>query len=203
MTSRHLALMLALAAPLHSAMAATCVNEDHEVRVSGASQCLLMRRFGSLDPDVMVVWLHGDVSSGLPANYHFAIAQEAATQLSSLNVVSVALVRPGYSDGTGESSSVSLPPAMTTRLPISLEPTLRHCGRAALWHSFTHCPIKVTTVRSSQPRFSTPRVNCLQAGRERPAPLLEPRNQPGAPVVIMASQRGDGIPSAARAQSVD
>ena len=67
-----------------------------------------MRRYGSLEPEAMVVWLHGDVSSGGPANYHFAIAQEAAAQLSALNVLSIALVRPGYPDGAGESSSVSI-----------------------------------------------------------------------------------------------
>ena len=67
-----------------------------------------MRRYGSLEPEAMVVWLHGDVSSGGPASYHFAIAQGAATQLSALNVLSIALVRPGYPDGAGESSSVSM-----------------------------------------------------------------------------------------------
>jgi pimeloyl-ACP methyl ester carboxylesterase len=55
----------------------------------------------------MIVWLHGDVSSGGPANYHFSLAQKAAEDFASDNVMSVALVRPGYPDGSGESSSVS------------------------------------------------------------------------------------------------
>lgn len=53
----------------------------------------------------MVVWLHGNVSSGGPANSHFRIAQKAATDFAAENVLALALVRPGYPDGTGESSS--------------------------------------------------------------------------------------------------
>jgi pimeloyl-ACP methyl ester carboxylesterase len=66
-----------------------------------------MRRYGPPEPEAMIVWLHGDVSSGGPANYHFAIARDAAAELAQLKVLSVALVRPGYPDGSGESSSVS------------------------------------------------------------------------------------------------
>ena len=108
MTLRRLLIALTLVMSTHSVSAATCAAEDYEIHVSGISQCLLMRRYGSLEPEALVIWLHGDVSSGGPANYHFAIAQEAATQFSSPGVLSVALVRPGYPDGTGESSSASL-----------------------------------------------------------------------------------------------
>ena len=86
---------------------AACTREDFETRVTGVSQCLLMRRYGPAEPSAMVVWLHGDLSSGGPANYHFALAQKTAENLSASNVLSVALVRPGYEDGTGASSSVS------------------------------------------------------------------------------------------------
>jgi len=55
---------VALVLCLQSTFAATCSVEDDELRVSGASQCLLMRRFGTGTPDVMLVWLHGDVSAG-------------------------------------------------------------------------------------------------------------------------------------------
>ena len=48
------------------------VVDDGERHVSGASPCLLMRRYGSVEPETMVVWLHGDVSAGGPASYHFA-----------------------------------------------------------------------------------------------------------------------------------
>ena len=85
-----------------------CPADDYVTHVSGDLQCLLMRHYGSPEPQTMIVWLHGDVSSGGPANYHFALAEEAATRFSSSNVLSVALVRPGYPDGSGESSSVAL-----------------------------------------------------------------------------------------------
>ncbi len=99
---------MALVVCSQSTFAATCSAEDYELKVSGASQCLLMRRFGASDPDVMVVWLHGDVSSGGPASYHFAVAQQAADQFAAMKFLSVALVRPGYPDGSGDSSSVAL-----------------------------------------------------------------------------------------------
>jgi pimeloyl-ACP methyl ester carboxylesterase len=99
--------LIVLAACSQSTLAATCAPEDYELKVSGASQCLLMRRFGASDPDVMIVWLHGDVSSGGPANYHFANAEQAVNQFAAIKVLSVALVRPGYPDGSGDSSSVA------------------------------------------------------------------------------------------------
>jgi pimeloyl-ACP methyl ester carboxylesterase len=64
-----------------------------------------MRRYGTVEPAAMVVWLHGNVSGGEPANYHFPIAQKAAVDFAADKVLSVALVRPGYPDGSGESSS--------------------------------------------------------------------------------------------------
>ena len=91
-----------------SAYAAPCTPEDFETKVTGVSQCLLMRRYGPAEPGAIVIWLHGDVSSGGPANYHFALAQRTAEHLSASSVMAVALVRPGYPDGTGSSSSVSV-----------------------------------------------------------------------------------------------
>jgi pimeloyl-ACP methyl ester carboxylesterase len=91
-----------------STFAATCSADDYELKVSGASQCLLMRRFGASDPDVMLVWLHGDVSAGGPGNYHFPSAEQAVSQFAAMKVLSVALVRPGYPDGSGDSSSVAI-----------------------------------------------------------------------------------------------
>jgi predicted esterase len=108
MSIHRLSFPLVLLMLVQSAVGATCAAEDYELHVSGKSQCLLMRRFGPLEPEAMVVWLHGDVSSGGPANYHFSIAQAAAGQFATSNVLSIALVRPGYPDGSGESSSVSL-----------------------------------------------------------------------------------------------
>jgi hypothetical protein len=91
-----------------SAYAAPCTPEDFETKVTGVSHCLLMRRYGPAEPGAIVIWLHGDVSSGGPANYHFALAQRTAEHLSASSVMAVALVRPGYPDGTGASSSVSV-----------------------------------------------------------------------------------------------
>jgi pimeloyl-ACP methyl ester carboxylesterase len=89
------------------ALAAPCANEDFETTVSGQDECLLMRRYGSAEPATMLVWLHGNVSTGGPANSHFRVAQKAATELGPERVLSVALVRPGYPDGSGAHSSGS------------------------------------------------------------------------------------------------
>jgi poly(3-hydroxybutyrate) depolymerase len=97
------ALMLLVTAT--GAFCAPCQTEDFENKVSGESECLLMRRYGTTNPATMVVWLHGNVSTGGPANSHFRMAQKAAADFAAENVLSVALVRPGYPDGTGESSS--------------------------------------------------------------------------------------------------
>src|SRR5678815_5215879 len=99
---------IVLAACSQSTLAAPCSPEDYELKISGTSQCLLMRRFGASDPDLMIIWLHGDVSSGGPADYHFASAEQAVKQFATVKVLSVALVRPGYPDGSGGSSSVAL-----------------------------------------------------------------------------------------------
>jgi predicted esterase len=78
---------------------------DFITTVKGLSETLIMRKFGSDAPAVMVVFIHGDVSAGGPANYHFKIAENAANKYSAEKVLSVALVRPGYSDGDGNTST--------------------------------------------------------------------------------------------------
>lgn len=90
-----------------TALAAPCATDDWETRVSGVSQCLLMRRYGPENPSVMVVWLHGNVSTGGPANSHFLVARKTAADLASDRLLAVALVRPGYPDGEGAFSSGS------------------------------------------------------------------------------------------------
>jgi predicted esterase len=84
-----------------------CNTEISDTKVTGVSQCLLIRQYGPADPTVMLIWLHGDVSAGGPAKYHFPLAQKAAEDFAVDKVLSVAVVRPGYPDGSGESSSVS------------------------------------------------------------------------------------------------
>lgn len=102
---RSLLASLTLIVAATDVLGAQCEAEDFETKVSGAAECLLMRRYGSTEPTTMVVWLHGNVSSGGPANTHFRIAKKVADDIAAENVLAVALVRPGYPDGTGESSS--------------------------------------------------------------------------------------------------
>lgn len=80
-------------------------KEDYAFFVTGKDHCLVMRAYGSQTPKTMVVWLHGDVSSGGPANYHFSIAKKAISKLPIEDYLSVAIIRPGYSDGEGRESS--------------------------------------------------------------------------------------------------
>jgi predicted esterase len=89
------------------ALAAPCAPDAGRSQVTGVSQCLLIREFGSSEPETLLIWLHGDVSSGGPANYHFPIAQKAAEDFAERKLRSIAMVRPGYPDGSGQSSSVS------------------------------------------------------------------------------------------------
>ena len=103
--SLFLSLTLLFAASASTAQ--TCANEDFETHISGKSQCLVMRRFGSPQPDVLVVWLHGDVSNGGPARYHVAAAEKAVQALAPTRVMSVAMIRPGYPDGEGNASTVA------------------------------------------------------------------------------------------------
>ena len=100
------ALCITLLAAAQIGHANTCEVEDFESRISGTSQCLMMRRFGVAEPELMLIWLHGDVSSGGPANYHFQIAERAAKEFAASKTLSVAIVRPGYPDGDGNSSTV-------------------------------------------------------------------------------------------------
>lgn len=100
-----LAAILALLSAPGAALGAPCAAEDFAIRVSGESECLIMRRYGPTEPKTMIVWLHGNVSTGGPANSHFRVAEKAAADLAADRVLSVALVRPGYPDGTGAYSS--------------------------------------------------------------------------------------------------
>jgi pimeloyl-ACP methyl ester carboxylesterase len=87
--------------------ASACKAENFETHISGKEQCLAIRKFGSDYGKLMFIWLHGDLSSGGPANYHFGIAQKFIDENPDLHSVSIALIRPGYSDGSGASSTVN------------------------------------------------------------------------------------------------
>jgi pimeloyl-ACP methyl ester carboxylesterase len=89
------------------ALAAPCEHEDFATKVTGDHECIVMRRFGASDAGggrSMLIWLHGDVSSGGPAVYHFRAAEKAAGDFASAGVLSIALVRPGYGDADGNVS---------------------------------------------------------------------------------------------------
>lgn len=98
-------LVLALGASAAPVAAATCDHEDFQTRIAGTSGCLVMRRYGSTDAAVMVVWLHGNITAGGPANAHFRLAERAAVDHAGHKLLTVALVRPGYPDGSGATSS--------------------------------------------------------------------------------------------------
>jgi dienelactone hydrolase len=60
--------------------------------------------YGSGNKAVVVV-LHGDVSKGGPADYHYAFAKSVAQR--NKGVTAIALLRPGYSDRSGQKSGGS------------------------------------------------------------------------------------------------
>ncbi len=66
-----------------------------------------MSRFGTPAPASMVVWIHGNATSGGPAQAHIRAAQRFAAMQASEDVLSVALLRPGYSDDKGNTSTGS------------------------------------------------------------------------------------------------
>lgn len=89
-------------------MAGACGDEDFATAVAGRSGCLVMRKYGFAGPAApraMLVWLHGDLVAGGAANYLFPLAEQAATEFAAEKVLSVALVRPGYQDGSGNYSA--------------------------------------------------------------------------------------------------
>ncbi len=91
-----------------SALAKPCDGPDDVSWVTGAKECLVIRTFrstGDLSHPTLVVVLHGDVSSGGPANYHFALAQKLVDAPDAQNLVAVAMVRPGYPDGASNTST--------------------------------------------------------------------------------------------------
>lgn len=87
-----------------AAQADACAGRDAARNVAGDRLCLAMRAFGvrAAPGGTLVVVLHGDASSGGPANYHFELAREIAAARPAASVV--ALVRPGYADGDGLTS---------------------------------------------------------------------------------------------------
>lgn len=100
--------LIALLAWPGIAAAEPCAAPDNETRATGTKECLVLRTYraaGDLTAPTLVAVLHGDVSGGGAARYHFRTAQRIATEWGLANVVAVALVRPGYDDGRGGQST--------------------------------------------------------------------------------------------------
>jgi pimeloyl-ACP methyl ester carboxylesterase len=86
---------------------AGCSNApDFESRVEGGPECLVIKTFRSTVAEqkpVLLVFLHGSVSRGGPADYFFRHAERWANDMTG--VIAVALLRPGYADRNGNESS--------------------------------------------------------------------------------------------------
>lgn len=85
---------------------AACTTEDFVAKVSGNQECFVLRTWGvptSAISPTLLVWLHGNVSSGGPADY---LADDAA-KASSSSVISIAFLLHGYSDSFGNTSTGS------------------------------------------------------------------------------------------------
>jgi len=96
--------MLAMLLPASGARAqAGCSPADNETRVAGGTECLVIRTFRPAKPrrsPTLVVFIHGDVSSG-PVDYIYRMASSAVAD----GVVTVGLVRPGFPDSEGNKST--------------------------------------------------------------------------------------------------
>ncbi|MBM3566942.1 MAG: alpha/beta hydrolase [Alphaproteobacteria bacterium] len=84
-----------------------CKMPDNTNRVlgrsSGKGTCLVIKTFGAAEAGAdptLVVMLHGDASSGGPADYHYGLVE----RLVRPGVVGVAMLRPGYPDSSGATS---------------------------------------------------------------------------------------------------
>jgi pimeloyl-ACP methyl ester carboxylesterase len=98
------ALALMLSFPVS---AAPCASPDMTSRVTGGSECLLIKTYrhdDSAAASTLFVLLHGNHSNGSPAVSQFAIAETLA-RTGGDGVVAVALIRPGYNDAEGNYST--------------------------------------------------------------------------------------------------
>ena len=88
----------------HTNSMASC-SADNVTRVAANDECLVIETFGSTaDRNQLIVFIHGDGTSGGPSDYLKSIA----AMYGADGVISVMLIRPGYFDrnkntSTGES----------------------------------------------------------------------------------------------------
>ena len=74
-----------------------CLDPDNLTQARGKEYCLVIRtKFSQFadSPSTLIVFLHGDVSKGGPADYQF----RSLGQYASSDVIAVAMLRPGYYD---------------------------------------------------------------------------------------------------------
>lgn len=93
---------LALRAPLCLFAAACLVAATLAPHAARAGQTLAAWSQYGDGRDVLIVTIHGDLSIGLPANYHYDFALAAAMLVP--DSAGVGLLRPGYHDGQGRHS---------------------------------------------------------------------------------------------------
>ncbi|WP_301102155.1 prolyl oligopeptidase family serine peptidase [Propionivibrio sp.] len=93
--------------PAASTYGAPCMQPDNIKRVSGDTECLLIKTFRhdqGLAMSTLFVLLHGNHSSGSPAVSQFPVAATLARS-GPEDTVAVAVIRPGYNDAEGNFSS--------------------------------------------------------------------------------------------------
>ena len=99
-----IALSLTLIFQAGKAAADECLD-DMKTRVKGKENCLVIHTFPSLSqvkPSTLVIFIHGDQSDGGPVSGMIKLAQEIDVPA---DVIKVALLRPGYFDKTGNTST--------------------------------------------------------------------------------------------------
>ena len=94
---------------LSASLAMACPAPDNLSTVRGRDQCLSIKTYqsdGKSGAPVLFIVLHGDGSAGGPVDYHYDVAARLASD-NSINVIAVAMLRPGYGDRAGNSSTGS------------------------------------------------------------------------------------------------
>ena len=87
-----------------SSVDTTCKNADNRTQVKGGDECLVIRTFDeqlATERPILVVFLHGDKSSGRPISWEY----RTTALFANAHTVSVALLRPGYVDAFGNRST--------------------------------------------------------------------------------------------------
>ena len=97
-----MALAVALAALVHQLAAAEPCAADNRARVAANNECLVIKTYGeSAERTSLIIFIHGDSPRGGPSDTMYPLAQFFGTK----GVVAVGLIRPGYYDSSGNSST--------------------------------------------------------------------------------------------------